>query len=205
LALASIFQDPITHSKKWISAKDLGISGDLEMEWEQYCRDLNEAGVSLREKEDTLIWTGGDSTGRMLVKNIYSTLISIYEWPQTKRWKFKLWKWEIQLKKKLFIWLASENKILTWQVLQGKGWQGPGQCSLCKSEIEDVDHLFVHCQFIQTVWESLAIRLNRKFPWNGRTLCHFFETWMSDKECSSILVAHLCYNIWKERNQVIFE
>ena len=122
LGIGFSLQDPITHSEKWISAKDLGISGDLETEWEQYCRDLNEAGVSLREKEDTLIWTGGDSTGRMLVKNIYSTLISIYEWPQTKRWKFKLWKWEIQLKKKLFIWLASENKILTWKVLQGKGW-----------------------------------------------------------------------------------
>jgi hypothetical protein len=102
---------------------------------------LNEAGVSLCEKEDTLIWTGGDSSGRMSVKNIYATLISIYEWPQTKGWKYKLWKWEIQLKKKLFIWLAAENKILTWQVLQGKGWQGPGRCPLCKSEIEDVDHL----------------------------------------------------------------
>ena len=45
--------------------------------------------MSLREKEDTLIWTGGDSTRRMSIKNIYSTLISIYAWPQTKRWKFK--------------------------------------------------------------------------------------------------------------------
>ena len=63
----------------------------------------------------------------------------------------------------------------------------------------------MHCRFIQTVWESLAIRLNMKFRWNGRTLCHCFETWMRDKECSSILAAHLCYNIWQERNQVIFE
>jgi hypothetical protein len=61
--MASVFQDPITYSEKWISAKDLGISGNLEAEWEQYCRDLNEAGISLCEKEDTLIWTGGDSSG----------------------------------------------------------------------------------------------------------------------------------------------
>jgi hypothetical protein len=145
LDLALVYQDPISFFEKWISAKDLGISGDLQVEWEQYCRYLNEAGVSLCEKEDTLIWIGGDSSRRMSVKNIYATLISIYEWPQSKGWKYKLWKWEIELKKKLFIWLATENKMLMWQVLQGKGWKGPGWCPLCKSEIEDVDHLFVHC------------------------------------------------------------
>jgi hypothetical protein len=54
---ASVFQDRITSSEKWISAKDLRISGNLEAEWDQYCRDLNEVGVSLSGKEDTLIWT----------------------------------------------------------------------------------------------------------------------------------------------------
>jgi len=50
------------------------------------------------------------------VKNIYAALISNLEWLENK-----LWKWKVQLKKKLFIWMAVENKILTWQVLQGKG------------------------------------------------------------------------------------
>jgi hypothetical protein len=68
LNLASVYQDPITLSEKWISEKDLGISGNIESEWDQYCINLNEAGVSLSEKEDTLIWTGGDSSGRMTVK-----------------------------------------------------------------------------------------------------------------------------------------
>jgi hypothetical protein len=132
-------------------------------------------GFHYVRKRTLLYGQEGIPLGRMTVKNIYAALISTYEWPQTKGWKYKLWKWEIQLKKKLFIWLAAENKILTWQVLQGKGWQGPGRCPLCKSEIENVDHLFVHCRFIQTVWESLAICLNKHFRWNGRTLCHCFE------------------------------
>jgi hypothetical protein len=63
-----------------------------------------------------------------------------------KGWKNKIWKWKVQLKKKLFIWMVVENKILTWQVLQGKGWQGPDQCPLCKADNEDVDHLLVHCK-----------------------------------------------------------
>jgi hypothetical protein len=28
---------------------------------------------------------------------------------------------------------------------------------------------------------------------------------MRDKDCSILLAAHLCCNIWHERNQVIFE
>jgi hypothetical protein len=76
LDLASVNQDPITLSEDWISGRDLGISGNLASEWDHYCDNLNEAGVSLNEKEDTLIWTGGDSSGRLTVKNIYAALIS---------------------------------------------------------------------------------------------------------------------------------
>jgi hypothetical protein len=78
LDLASVNQDPITLSEDWISGRDLGISGNLASEWEHYRDNLNEAGVSLNEKEDTLIWTGGDSSGKMSVKNIYATLISTF-------------------------------------------------------------------------------------------------------------------------------
>jgi hypothetical protein len=39
-------------------------------------RTLIEAGVSLKENPDKLMWTGGDSSGIISVKNIYLALVS---------------------------------------------------------------------------------------------------------------------------------
>jgi hypothetical protein len=41
------------------------------VEWDAYCRELIGAGVQLQNQEDELIWTGGDRSGSLTVKNIY--------------------------------------------------------------------------------------------------------------------------------------
>jgi hypothetical protein len=53
-------------------------------------------------------------------------------------WRKNFWSWNIQMKVKLFFWLVAENKVLTWQILQQKGWQGPGRCYLCKEANEEL-------------------------------------------------------------------
>jgi hypothetical protein len=63
---------------------------------------------------------GGDSSENIIVKNIYSALISIMDYPIWSGWKVNIWKWNIQLKIKLFIWMITENKVLTWDALQKK-------------------------------------------------------------------------------------
>jgi hypothetical protein len=77
--------------------------------------------------------------------------------PIRSGWKSKLWKWRIQLKIILFFWLATEYSILTWDVLQKKGWVGPGICYLCREATEDSAHLFIHCQFTQVGLVKLFI------------------------------------------------
>lgn len=42
-----------------------------------------------------------------------------------------MWKWDLSQKIKLFIWLSVENRILTWDILQRKGWH--------------LDQIFVFC------------------------------------------------------------
>jgi hypothetical protein len=42
-----------------------------------------------------------------------------------------LWDWDLAPKLKLFTWLIMENKILTWDNLQHRGWSGPSIFSLC--------------------------------------------------------------------------
>jgi hypothetical protein len=145
--------DSITEA--WLSSEVLGIRGRLATEWEQYRRALLGAGITIRDSTDTLVWTGGDSSGNMTVKNVYSALISTLDYPIGGGWKVNLWKWNIQLKIKLFIWLAGNKKVLTWDTLQNKGWEGPGVCYLCKLDVEDIDHLLIHCTFTKAVWARL--------------------------------------------------
>jgi hypothetical protein len=75
------------------------------------------------------VWVGGDASGVISVKNLYQALIKPLDFHCEKAWILKLWKWPIQLKIKLFLWLAAFDKILTWDVLQSKGWVGPGCAS----------------------------------------------------------------------------
>jgi hypothetical protein len=140
-----------------MSSEKLEFSGEQASEWENYISELNGVGISLDNTKDTLLWTGGDSSGNITVKNIYAALISTQQLPIWRGWRVNIWKWKLQLKIKIFLWLAADNRILTWEVLNKKGWEGPGICILCKHNTEDINHLFVHCSFSKTVWSRIPI------------------------------------------------
>jgi hypothetical protein len=114
-------------------------------------RALINAGVQLVEKPDELIWMGGDASGQISVKNVFVAM-------EKKKWNFviggwrkALWSWACPLKIKLFTWLIAENKILTWDILQRRGFLGPSYCQLCKKSMETTYHLFVECSFALAV------------------------------------------------------
>jgi hypothetical protein len=120
-------------------------------------------------------------------------------------WRRAMWKWKIQLKIKLFIWLAMEGKILTWDIIQARGREGPGICYLCNQDSETIDHLFLHCPFTQSVWNKVRIMHGYKTNWFGVNLAECIKIWYEDKSAPSTLAALICWNIWNERNKSIFE
>jgi hypothetical protein len=78
---------------------------------------LTQVPFSKIEKMNSL-WTGGDNSGIITVKNTYLALLSTQGLKKVLGWRQALWKWDLQLKIKCFIWLAVENKILTWENLK---------------------------------------------------------------------------------------
>jgi hypothetical protein len=106
----------------WINSLDMDLIGDLAAEWDRFRRALQASSVSLSENEDELLWIGGDSSGSLSKKNVYVALISTLNQLTLTGWRNRLWKWNIHQKIKLFLWLAVENKILTWNNLQLRGW-----------------------------------------------------------------------------------
>jgi hypothetical protein len=129
----------------------------LALEWDDFCKVLSGSGVQLQNKEDELMWTGGDKSGLISVKNVYTALTNKLWHHTIGGWRRHLWSWNIAQKIRLFTWLAIENKILTWDILQRKGWEGPSICQLCSSDSETVLHLFVKCSFTRQVWDRIKM------------------------------------------------
>jgi hypothetical protein len=120
-------------------------------------------------------------------------------------WRKALWSWSCPLKIKLFTWLVVENKILTWDILQRRGFKGPGRCQLCNQSSESAYHLFVDCSFVTEVWHNISISLSLTARWLGGTLSACFKSWYAQRTLFPCLPDVLCWYLWKERNLATFE
>jgi len=151
-------------------------------EWESYIAELNKAEVTLHSNsEDALLWTGGDTIGNLNVRNIYNVVLSTQALLVCQGWRVQLWKWKMQLKVILFFWLAVHNMILTWDILQLKGWVGPSLCTLCKLNAEENSYLFIECTFAKSFWVKCAHILNIEFKWAGQSLMDCMNSWTLNK------------------------
>jgi hypothetical protein len=121
------------------------------------------------------LWAGGDKSGILSVKNLYKALAEIFWHHTIKGWRYKLWKWNVALKIKLFFWLILENKVLTWENLVSKGWEGPSFCILCARGPETVNHLFIHCLFTRQVWLLISGVLKLFLFWDGLSVEGCFD------------------------------
>jgi hypothetical protein len=151
--------------------------GDQATKWDLFRRTLIGSGVQLQDRSDGLKWIGGDNSGTLTVKNVCCTLDSKLWHQSIGGWQKKLWNWDCALKTKKIIWLSVENKILTWDNLQRKGWFGPSICLLCLNKPETIKHLLVNCSFTKQVWSRIKRALNLTFVWEGYRLNDFFESW----------------------------
>jgi hypothetical protein len=188
----------------WKSGEELGLVGNIAKDWEAYRKSLFYVRIQLQDKNDELLWAWDDCSGTISAKKLYLALAKKF-WPSpVGGWRRHLWKWDLIPKIKLFIWLSLENIILTWDILQRKGWQGPNICVLCLNEAESVYHLFVSYCFCREVWSHFYTTLNIQIVWEGAFLNSFFESWLEKEETFITLPSIICWYLWLERNQVIF-
>jgi len=192
-------------SSLWISNTDLGLLGVLADEWNQFRRVLIDSVAYFQDKEDEIFWIGGDNSGILTVKNTYQAFLSTQGLTKVIGWRQALWKWDLQLKIKCIISLVAENKILTLENLKIKGWEGPSRCHLCLQDIENTNHLFIHCSFAKSMWERLEMIQSFKNCWNRNTLNECFKNWVEVKFVLTVIVAHIYWFIWLERNSTIFK
>jgi hypothetical protein len=119
---------------RWIHSSLLQLQDPLALEWDAFTLALQSAGISLSNDRDSLLWAGGDASGNLTVKNVYKALLHTQNFAAEPPWLLKIWQWSIPLKIKLFFWLCIKDRVLTWEALRRRGWQGPGFASFASED-----------------------------------------------------------------------
>ena len=91
----------------------------------------------------------------------------------------KVGHYNIPKKLKCFIWLTYNLKINTWDILCKRGWLDPNRCSLCKFDVETVEHLFVGYSFVEKAIQGLRRDFDVHLHWSASSLLENLTRWVS--------------------------
>jgi len=123
------------------------LTGEEAVKCTSFIRDLDQVGITLTDQSYELIWTRGNYSGIIFAKNVYVALATKL-WSRSENWLHSsVWKWDLSPNIKLFSWLLLENRILTWEILQHRGFSSPRVCALYLLDSETSVHLMLHCRF----------------------------------------------------------
>jgi zinc-binding in reverse transcriptase len=102
-------------------------------------------------KKDVLLWRW-QSKGMFYVHSLYKWL----EYGGLRNIDFAvMWKTNLPLKIKKFIWLVRKNRVLTKLNLIKKGWNESTECMFCNEE-KSTYHIFITCPFSSSIWDWIA-------------------------------------------------
>jgi len=75
------------------------------------------------------------------------------------------------------MWCILSNKVPTEINLMKWDFQGPSRCCLYKCNVEDTDHLFLHCSVTTQFWSAIISSLNLKRKWDGQNIEEAWSQW----------------------------
>ena len=97
------------------------------------------------------------------------------------------------------------HEILTSNLLQKRGYQGPGHCHFCLLEDESMKHIFFLCSHFRCLWTFICTKWNILWSWSDVCLYDFF-LWVENLLALSLELAFLClWEWWKLRDRHIFQ
>ncbi len=119
----------------------------------------------------------------------------------------KVWSTRAPLKVKIFIWLILRGRVLTTDNLRKRGWAGDDCCTLCSSESESVDHLFIGCPttkvFLQSLLSHIPLIRNCSSASMLWEVCCLSGGAAGGSALASIAASW--WALWLERNLMVFE
>jgi hypothetical protein len=116
-----------------------------------------------------------------------------------------IWKLNLSLKIKIFLWYLVKGNILTKDNLIKRNWNGNKKCGFCNAD-ESIQHLFIECHFDRHMWRLFQFCFSMSAP---RYVRHIFSTWLTridlrTKRLVITCVSVFCWAIWISRNDLVF-
>lgn len=119
----------------------------------QNCWDLIQQDVQdfvLHDSDDVILWKL-EKNRKFSVKSLYNALTKNDSGPAYKN----IWRGKVPQKIKIFMWLLSNNAVLTKDNMVKRKWSGSPSCAFCDQN-ESADHLFFLCPVAKVVWGIIA-------------------------------------------------
>lgn len=175
------------------------LTGILLVEWNNL---RNNISFTPTDAPDLITWRW-TTNGQFTVNSLYKWL----EYGGMKNRSFiTIWRANIPLKIKVFLWLLKHDRILTKENLLNKGWTGNTACIFC-GEFESANHLFVNCYIAQSIWSWIAN--HNGFHFNCETI---EDLWyidscipLKDRLLVELVRAATLWTLWLTRNKVCFD
>jgi hypothetical protein len=157
---------------------------------------------------DILRW-GHSPHGNFTLKEGYTLQEGFQSLPKDPIWT-TVWKSKFWPKISMFLWLLLQNKILTWDNLQKRGFIGPSICHLCHQQAETMEHLLNNCTISVEIWDH-ATQLLRRTNRDKGNIINTIRNWGSGPYKSQLLnriwqllPGFIVWQLWKERNRRVF-
>ena len=161
--------------------------------------------------EDKREWLA-DPSGIFSSKSAFGSLTRDHSMPVNYLAK-SIWKLNIPIKVKVFIWLLVLDKISVQTNLQKRRPYhslSPGWCVMCKKDNESLDHLFLTCEFTNRFWIKILQEFDREWvtPRLASDLLSLGQGFFLQKRGKilwKVATSATFWAIWLERNRRIFE
>jgi hypothetical protein len=148
---------------------------------------------------DALIWAY-NSDGHYSTSSLYS--IISYQ-GITPIFVPAMWSLVVPPRVHIFLWLLSNNKLMTRDNLKKRHLGKPISCEFC-SEPETISHLFFDCIVARRSWSSVSNFLNLQLGSDFESVARFWlankKHWVTNSICAAVM-----WSIWKTRNSMIFD
>jgi hypothetical protein len=133
---------------QWMIEFRRQIVGTMSEEWHQLQDML--ADITLTEGGDKVYW-GLEQSGKYTAKSLYKFMTTggIRDLQM-----MAIWKCNIPLKVKIFMWMAMHDRIQSKVQLKKKKWSGPLEYLVC-GKVETADHILFQCPVAVFLWSFL--------------------------------------------------
>ena len=148
---------------------------------------------------DALIWKY-NANGKYSASSFYSIIsnrgVTLVAIPA-------IWSLVIPPRVHIFLWLLSNNKLMTHDNLEKRNIGKPLDCVFC-NDLESIDHLFFKCIVASSIWKSVSAFFNRDI---GSDYLSVARLWIANKKHAALntICAAVLWCIWKHRNALIFD